>query len=73
MWMTLIPVTVTDPLGRSVLGLTPVNFRLFDEQQPRQIISFSRTDAPVWSASSSTQAAAWWRSRSPRVQPWRNF
>ena len=32
---------------RNVLGLTPSNFRVLDESQPRPIVSFSRQDAPV--------------------------
>lgn len=45
--LTLVPVTVVDPFGRTVLGLRADNFRLFDEKQPREIVSFSRQDAPV--------------------------
>ncbi len=45
--MTLVPVTVTDDLGRNVRGLNKENFRLFDGSEPRPIASFSQQDAPV--------------------------
>ncbi len=45
--LALVPVTVVDPMGRAVLGLQPENFTLYDEKQPRDIVSFSRQDAPV--------------------------
>ncbi len=45
--LALVPVTVVDQMGRTVLGLQPENFRLFDEKQPREIVSFTRQDAPV--------------------------
>jgi Ca-activated chloride channel family protein len=45
--MTLVPVTVVDPLGRNVLGLTRENFEIYDGAEPRQIVSFHRQDAPV--------------------------
>jgi Ca-activated chloride channel homolog len=45
--MTLIPVTVVDPFGRNVTGLTQFNFRLIDGSQERPIASFSREDQPV--------------------------
>ena len=45
--MTLIPVTVLDPYGHSVLGLTRDNFRVFDGPDQRPIVSFGRHDAPI--------------------------
>ena len=45
--LALVPVTVVDPMGRAVLGLRPENFRLYDEKQPREIVSFASQDAPV--------------------------
>ncbi|HJT87316.1 MAG TPA: VWA domain-containing protein [Bryobacteraceae bacterium] len=45
--MTLVPVTVTDDLGRNVRGLRKQNFRVFDGAEPRPIVSFSQQDAPV--------------------------
>ncbi len=45
--MTLVPVTVTDAWGRSVVGLERDNFRVFDGNEPRQITSFARLDAPI--------------------------
>lgn len=45
--MVLVPVTVTDPMGRLVTGLTRDNFRLFDDKSEQKIRSFSNEDAPV--------------------------
>jgi Ca-activated chloride channel family protein len=45
--MALVPVTVMDSMGRSVTGLTPQNFRLFDNSHQVAIASFARQDQPV--------------------------
>jgi len=45
--MVLVPVTVTDPMGRLVTGLSQDNFRLFDDKAEQKIKSFSNEDAPV--------------------------
>jgi len=45
--MTLVPVTVTDQLGRNVRGLGKQNFQIYDDSQQRPIVAFSRQDAPV--------------------------
>ena len=45
--MTLVPVTVVDSMGRSVTGLTPHNFRIFDNSKPVDIASFGREDQPI--------------------------
>ena len=45
--MVLVPVTVTDPMGRLVTGLSQENFRLFDNKDEQRIRSFSNEDAPV--------------------------
>lgn len=45
--MTLVPVSVIDPLGRNVLGLERDNFRVYDGKQQRPIVSFSQQDAPA--------------------------
>jgi Ca-activated chloride channel homolog len=45
--MTLVPVAVMDSWGRNVLGLDRENFRVFDGTEPRPIVSFTRSDAPV--------------------------
>jgi len=45
--MTLVPVTVLDGMGRSVTGLTPQNFRVFDNSRPVPIASFARQDQPI--------------------------
>jgi len=45
--MTLIPVTVLDEKGHSVIGLNQDNFRVFDGTESRPIVSFGQQDAPV--------------------------
>ena len=45
--MVLVPVTVTDPLGRLVTGLEANQFRIFDDKRQQKIISFSTEDAPI--------------------------
>src|SRR5262249_37833374 len=45
--MTLVPVTVMDSSGRSVTGLTPQNFRLFDNSRQVSIATFARQDQPI--------------------------
>jgi Ca-activated chloride channel family protein len=45
--MALVPVTVLDPRGQSVLGLARDNFRVFDDKEQRPIISFGRQDGPM--------------------------
>jgi len=45
--LALVPVTVTDNMGRNVLGLVRDNFRVLDGSEPRPIVSFSRQDAPI--------------------------
>jgi len=45
--MALVPVTVLDTMGHNVLGLDRQNFRVIDGVEPRPIVSFGRTDAPV--------------------------
>jgi Ca-activated chloride channel family protein len=43
----LIPVTVTDPLQRPVLGLGKQNFRVFDNGVEQKISEFVREESPV--------------------------
>jgi VWFA-related protein len=45
--MTLVPVSVLDPDGRNITGLTQANFSLLDGKEPRPIAAFSREDQPV--------------------------
>jgi Ca-activated chloride channel family protein len=45
--LVLLNVTVTDPYDRTVTGLEPSNFQVFDEKVEQQIISFSTEDAPI--------------------------
>jgi len=45
--LTLIPVTVLDEKGHSVMGLNQENFRVLDGTESRPIVSFGQQDAPV--------------------------
>lgn len=45
--MVLLNVTVTDPWDRTVTGLEPGNFAVFDEKVEQHIASFSSEDAPI--------------------------
>jgi Ca-activated chloride channel homolog len=45
--MTLIPVSVTDPLDHPLMGLKKADFRLFEENAEQEIISFSSEEGPV--------------------------
>jgi len=45
--LTLIPVTVTDPFGAPVSGLTREDFRLFEDGVEQEIQHFGADDAPL--------------------------
>ena len=45
--LVLVPVTVTDPMNRVVIGLQQGNFQLYEGKQSQEIKHFSREDAPV--------------------------
>lgn len=45
--LVLIPVTVTDPLNRIVIGLSRDDFQIVDGKQSQEIKHFSREDAPL--------------------------
>jgi Ca-activated chloride channel family protein len=45
--MTLVGVSVTDPLGRLVTGLEQENFRVFENGTEQEIVGFSSQDVPV--------------------------
>ena len=45
--MALVPVTVMDSAGRSVMGLSRENFRVFDDNEQRPIIAFGTSDGPI--------------------------
>jgi Ca-activated chloride channel family protein len=45
--LVLVPVTVTDPVGRLVTGLERENFQVFDNNVGQTIKSFSTDDAPI--------------------------
>ncbi len=66
--MALVPVSVTDTIGRNVTGLQRENFRVLDDKQPRDIASFSRKTNRLRLDWFSTAAAAcpinsWWHVR----------
>jgi Ca-activated chloride channel homolog len=45
--LVLIPVTVTDPLGRFVTGLDKENFKISEDKTDQAVTSFSSEDAPI--------------------------
>jgi Ca-activated chloride channel family protein len=45
--LVLIPVTVTDPMGKFVTGLDKENFKLVEDKLPQEILNFSSEDAPM--------------------------
>src|SRR5215469_6553674 len=45
--LVLVPVTVTDPSNRYVLGLTKGSFHIFEDGVEQAITSFSNEDAPL--------------------------
>ena len=45
--VVLIPVTVTDPLGRPVQGLRPDEFQLFEDNVEQKIVYVTTEEAPV--------------------------
>lgn len=45
--LVLVPVTVTDPMNRIIVGLQQGNFQLYEGKQSQEIKNFSREDAPV--------------------------
>ena len=61
--MVLVPVSVTNPMNRSVTGLEPENFRLFDNGLEQSISRFSNEERAVAGLRfCSTPAAAWAKS-----------
>lgn len=44
--LVLVPVTVTDEMGRIVSGLRRDNFSIYDDKQQQRIMSFSSEDTP---------------------------
>ncbi len=77
--LVLVPVTVTDGMGRIVSGLRRDNFAVYDDKQPQRIVSFSSEDVPfsvglVFDTSGSMKgkmdtarlaAQAFWQSANP--------
>ena len=45
--LVLVPVTVTDPSNRYVLGLDKQNFRVFEDSTEQKVKQFSGEDAPL--------------------------
>ncbi len=44
--LVLVPVSVTDNYGKTILGLHADDFKIFDDQKPQPILSFSSEDVP---------------------------
>jgi len=45
--LVLVPVSVTDRRGATVVGLDRSNFTLFEDKTPQEIVAFSAEDAPA--------------------------
>jgi Ca-activated chloride channel family protein len=45
--VVLVPITVTDPMNRPVLGLQKQDFRVFEDNAPQQVQYFSAEEAPI--------------------------
>jgi len=45
--LVLVPVTITDPLNRLVVGLAKDNFQVFEGKKAQEIKNFSSEDTPV--------------------------
>jgi Ca-activated chloride channel homolog len=45
--MTLVNVSVTDPIGRLVTGLERDNFRVYENGEEQEIVKFASEDVPV--------------------------
>jgi len=45
--LVLVPVTITDPMGRLVTGLAKNRFRVFEGKQQQEIQHFSAEDVPI--------------------------
>src|SRR5690349_18116667 len=45
--LVLVPVTVSDPANRLVLGLEKQHFRIFDDKVEQTITQFAMDDAPL--------------------------
>src|SRR5579862_6322100 len=44
--MVLVPVTVTDHYGKTIMGLQAKDFNIFEDQNSQQIASFATQDTP---------------------------
>ncbi len=44
--MVLVPVSVTDNYGKTILGLRANDFNIFDDQMRQQIVAFTNEDVP---------------------------
>jgi Ca-activated chloride channel family protein len=45
--VVLVPVTVTDPMNRPVLGLQRQDFKVYENNAPQQVQYFSAEEAPI--------------------------
>ncbi len=42
--IVLVPVSVTDNYGKTIVGLRAKDFNIFDDQKPQRIVSFANED-----------------------------
>jgi len=45
--LVLVPVSVTDPMNRTVLGLQKQDFKVYEDNEEQQIQYFSAEEAPI--------------------------
>jgi Ca-activated chloride channel family protein len=45
--LVLVNVTVTDPFGRTVVGLDPDNFRVYENKVEQEVLTLSSEDVPI--------------------------
>lgn len=45
--LVLVPVSVTDPMGRSIIGLEKEHFEVYEGKQKQAVRNFSLEDAPI--------------------------
>ena len=57
--LVLVPVTVTDSLGRCVTGLDKQNFRIYEGKEEQDIRHFSSEDSPVSLGIISVDTGRW--------------
>jgi Ca-activated chloride channel family protein len=45
--VVLVPITVTDPMNRPVLGLQKKDFKIYEDNTPQEVQYFSAEEAPI--------------------------